>query len=80
MIEQATSRITVETVYYEGERGWMAEVRFAGLPSLVYGPYADKHDAQLWAQELGKRTVDVANKIKADMMARIDQLDSGAFI
>lgn len=77
MTEQATSRITVETVYYEGERGWMAEVRFAGLPSLTYGPYADKHDAQLWAQELGKRTVEEANKIKTEMMARIERAAEG---
>lgn len=63
--------VVIETVFYEGHRGWMVEVRLDGHAISSWGPYVDKTDAELWGREIGKQVAEQAKKIK---MSLIDSL------
>lgn len=74
MTVQTATTVLLESVYYESERGWMTELRLDGKAFSTYGPYADRHDAELWAMEIGKRAAEHAEKVKADLAAHIETL------
>lgn len=68
----SVAHVIFESVFYEGEDGWMVEMRLDGRAISTYGPYAHKSDAELWAMEIGRRAAAFAERTKGSLSQSLE--------
>lgn len=66
-----TLTMVIESVVTPHAEGWSVEARCDGVAIATYGPFADRVFAQLMAQEIGRRTVELAERYKVSKIVTV---------